>query len=991
MSRKFFNMLSLLLVLAVAMAAVAPAAAQPRRDSSSDGQGEEVQESANGVYIVQMIHAPAVAYEGDIQGLAKTKPNDGEKLDSSNPDVQDYVNHLEGEHDEAIQQSGGEKLYDYGYTFNGFAAQLTVQQANKLLKVDGVMQVSPDIMYSIDTSSTPSFLGLDAKKGLWNQLGGTDEAGKGVVIGIIDSGIWPESLSFADSINENTGEWTFENGENVERQYKLPRGWAAACVLDNATCNNKLIGAQYFNSSFGGDAGIAATRPWEFLSARDYNAHGTHTASTAGGNHGVQATGPASVFGEVSGMAPRAYISAYKALWSTQDGSTASGFTADLVAAIDQAVADGVDVINYSISGSTSNFLDPVEIAFLNAADAGVFVAASAGNSGPTASTVAHPSPWITTVAAGTHNRGSAGSALINGITYSGASLASSAVTAEFIDAEAAGLPGANATMVRLCYSSASNGGVPVLDPAKIAGKIVLCDRGTTARVDKSFAVAEAGGVGMILTNTTPNSLNADFHYVPTVHLQNTDRAAVKAYAATPGAAATINAAVLTFNTPAPFTASFSSRGPLIAGAGDLLKPDLIAPGQDILAAVSPAIAGREFDLLSGTSMSSPHVAGLAALLKDLHPKWSPMMIKSALMTSAYDVLDGANTNPVVIFSQGAGHVRPNSAADPGLVYDSSFNDWVAFLCGATSGVNPAYCSALAGAGYSLDPSDMNVPSISIGQLAGVQTVTRTVTNVGQKEKYTFSYTGLAGFTVTPSVKSFTLESGAAKTYSVTIKTNGATLGAYTGGYITWTGSKGHVVRIPVVVRPVAMAAPAEVSGSYNVSFGYTGPFTATASGLVAPTAFSSSIFTGEWQEYSVDVPAGSTYARFKIYDSETTAGSDLDLYVFNSAGALVGFSAGGTSEETVNIANPAAGTYFIGIDGFGTFDPSDYTVYAWAVGSGLTGNMTVTAPASATVGTNGAINLAFNGLTAGTKYLGVVSYSGFPGLPARTIISVNP
>ena len=159
---------------------------------------------------------------------------------------------------------------------------------------------------------------------------------------------------------------------------------------------------------------------------------------------------------------------------------------------------------------------------------------------------------------------------------------------------------------------------------------------------------------------------------------------------------------------PAPLTAAFSSRGPLAAGGGDLLKPDVIAPGQDILAAVAPpGNAGLSFNVYSGTSMSAPHVAGLAALLKDLHPDWSPMMIKSALMTTATDVLDGGtpapNTNPSLIFRQGAGHVAPNRAADPGLVYDSGFNDWLAFLCGTTTGVNPATCSASSAAGYSLD------------------------------------------------------------------------------------------------------------------------------------------------------------------------------------------------------------------------------------------------------------------------------------------------
>ena len=184
-------------------------------------------------------------------------------------------------------------------------------------------------------------------------------------------------------------------------------------------------------------------RPWEFLSPRDYNGHGTHTTSTAGGNNGTPTTGPAAVFGPVSGMAPRARVAMYKALWSTQDASTASGFTSDLVAAIDQACRDGVDVINYSISGTTTNFLDPVQVSFLFAADAGVFVSASAGNSGPTTGTVAHPGPWLTTVAAGTHNRNGTGSVTLgNSATYTGASIASPVGPAPFIRSTAAGLPG---------------------------------------------------------------------------------------------------------------------------------------------------------------------------------------------------------------------------------------------------------------------------------------------------------------------------------------------------------------------------------------------------------------------------------------------------------------------------------------------------------------------------------------------------------------------
>jgi subtilisin family serine protease len=964
-------------------------------------------ERANGVYVVQMSADPVVAYTGNIRGYKATKPAKGQKIDPNDPHVINYVGYLDARHDDALATvGGGRKLYDYRFTYNGFAAELTEEQAAAIARVPGVLAVSKDELHHAVTSSTPTFLGLDAPGGLWEQLGGVGSAGEDIIIGDVDSGIWPESLSFSDRTGEN-GNAT----KDGKLDYHQIPGWHGKCTPGEAfnasMCNQKLIGAQWFNAAWGGDAGIDTERPWEFNSVRDYNGHGTHTASTAGGNHGVQPTGPAAVFGPISGMAPRARIAAYKALWSLQDASQASGRTSDLVAAIDQAVADGVDVITYSITGSLTNFLDPVEVAFLFAADAGVFVAAAAANTGPTTSTVNHPGPWLTTVAAGTHNRNGTGSVTLgNGVTYNGASVATPVGPAPLIDSTAAGLAGADPGLVALCYAAIDNGGTPVLDPAKIAGKIVVCDRGVTARVNKSLAVLEAGGVGMVLVNTSPSSLNADFHSVPTVHLADTDRAAVKAYAATPGATATVNQATIVYNAPAPFTASFSSRGPLRAGGGDLLKPDVIAPGQDILAAVAPpGNRGRLFDLYSGTSMSTPHVAGLAALLKDLHPDWSPMMIKSALMTSASDVLDGPNTNPLVIFRQGGGHVRPNSAADPGLVYSTGFNDWLAFLCGTTTGVSPSTCTALVNLGYSTDPSNLNVASIAIGDMAGVQTVTRKVTNVGSgPATYTPSYTGLSGFNVTISPASLTLAKGQTGSFSVTFTRTSATLNAYTGGQLTWSDGT-HNVRIPVVVRPVALAAPAAVSGTggpinYNVTFGYDGPFTAAARGLVAaaitdgtvdddPTDSTCSLTSPNAVLVPVAVAAGTTYARFSTFDADVDPGTDIDLCVFLGT-TRVGGSGGATSAEEVNLLDPAAGNYTVVVQGWGVAGSSPFKLHTWLLGSTAAGNMAVTAPATATTGGTGAINLTFSGLATATKYLGSVAYGGIAGLPNPTIVRVD-
>src|SRR4029079_10944566 len=320
-----------------------------------------------GNYIVQLSELPAVAYDGSVSRLAATKPAKGQKIDPNSAAVTKYVGHLDARHDAELKAVGAtKKLYDYTYSFNGFSAHLTAAQANQLAAGPDVIALPPSETRYTDTSSTPTFLGLTAPGGLWDQLGGFDHAGDNIIIGVIDSGIWPEALSFSDRVDAQGNPSASPSGKLAYQQ--IP-GWHGKCTpgegWNASLCNQKLIGAQWFDAGQGGDKQVNADKPWGFISARDYNGHGTHTSSTAGGNHGVPATGPASIFGTISGMAPRARVAMYKALWSTQDASTAGGTTDDLVAAIDQAVADGVDVINYSISGTLTNFADPVEISFL--------------------------------------------------------------------------------------------------------------------------------------------------------------------------------------------------------------------------------------------------------------------------------------------------------------------------------------------------------------------------------------------------------------------------------------------------------------------------------------------------------------------------------------------------------------------------------------------------------------------------------------------------
>jgi subtilisin family serine protease len=941
--------------------------------------------ATNKVYIVQLAEPPVTAYAGGIRGLAATRPARGQKINPNSPAVSNYLAHLANRHDAVLQGVGnGRKLYSYGYVFNGFAAELTEAQAQRLAFTKGVLAVNKDELRQLDTSSTPSFLGLTGSSGFWEAK---SAKGEGVVIGIVDSGVWPESDSFTDRVGSNGN--ASKDGKLGYQQ--LPK-WHGRCVpgdlFTGTECNQKLIGARYYNAGWGGNAGVKALFPHEYNSPRDYGGHGSHTASTAGGNSGVVVTGPAASFGTVSGIAPRARIAAYKVCWSVEPEGGC--FSSDSVAAIDQAVADGVDVINFSISGTATNFRDPVEIAFLFAADAGVFVAASAGNSGPAVGTVAHPSPWLTTVAAGTHNRQLVASVTLgNGAVYTGASANTTGVgPAPLVDSTAAAMAGASAASAALCFSTSWNAGVPVLDPAKVAGKIVVCDRGTNDRVDKSRAVQEAGGVGMILVNTSVNSLNADFHVVPAVHLPVTNRAAVKAYAATAGATAQIHPATADYSATAPFTASFSSRGPSAASGGVLLKPDIIAPGADILAAVAPpGNGGRSFDVYSGTSMSSPHVAGLAALFKQLYPSWSPMAIKSALMTTAGDVLDGPNTHPLVIFRQGAGHVRPMMATNPGLVFDSGFADWLGFLCGTQ--LPTSFCAA-SGVPV-LEARDMNVASIAIGALPGVQSVKRRVTNVGgNNATYNPSIAGLAGFTVSMSPASLALGPGETGEFTMTFARTTAALGAYSGGQLTLSDGT-HAVRVPIVLQPVTLGAPAEVAGSYQVSFGYDGAFTATPRGLVPAVKATGSVATNGTVDFTIVVPAGLSYTRFSLFDSDVSQASDLDVEVYRD-GVLVGSSGGPTSAEQVSFANPVAGTYTVRVVGFAVpVGSANFTLSHWQLGTTSAGNMTVSAPATAVTGTTGNVTLTTSGLTAGTRYLGSVVYGGTSGLPAPTIVRVDP
>jgi photosystem II stability/assembly factor-like uncharacterized protein len=664
-------------------------------------------------------------------------------------------------------------------------------------------------MLSLDTTHTPEFLGLSKPGGLWEQAGGVEEAGEGLVLGMIDGGFTPESGSFAP----------------LAEPAPVPPGWAGTCQTGDAddlgggligdgvtqgtqeaaidcdgdVFNNKVIGARYFVAGFG------SPDPDEFLSPRDVGGHGSNTSSIAGGNYGVAITVGGAELGKISGMAPRARISTYKVCWQTPDGGSCA--SADTTAAINQAVADGVDVINYSISGSTSSAVTPQATAFRAAAAAGIFVSVSAGNSGTSGlSTVAHNYPWVTTVAASTQDREFLADAVTgDGDHYTGTSISTGVEETAAVYARNAAAKDADPDDAELCFPG-------TLDPKIVTGAIVVCLRGTNARVQKSEVVADAGGVGMVLANDPANgdSTNTERHSVPTVHLGYDDGQAVIDYVGRdtidPDATLSLTAynEVLGEDVTAPSMAAFSSRGPANEADGDILKPDVTAPGVDILGSLAPYApsAGEMYGFQSGTSQASPHIAGIGLLIKYLHPDWTPMAIKSAIVTGAYrtnnqgDPIDrlGEDATP---FEYGGGHVEPQVASATPLVYESTEEQWVDWLC-AVGDLPPDNPDC---AGPEPDPSDLNLPSIAVNDVAGVREIVRTVTNVTSAEvTATATYEQPDGFTISASPAQITVPAGGTATYTVRIQMSGAPADSWRFGAVTWQAG-GVDVRTPVVVK----------------------------------------------------------------------------------------------------------------------------------------------------------------------------------------------
>lgn len=683
----------------------------------------------------------------------------------------------------------------YDHVLDGFSARLTPEQAEFMGKMPGVKGLHPDVPVQLATTRSTEFLGLASASG---RLWADGKSGEDMIIGVIDSGIWPERLSFDDlSLGP------------------IPARWNGVCEVGTSftvsNCNRKIIGARFIFAGREADIG----RPIEdgvedYKSPRDMVGHGTHCASTAAGMHVARAVSPTGLAeGTAAGTAPKARIAVYKALW----GPEGVGSTADLIKAIDWAVADGVDVISYSVSGSTGEYFTQdylMNIAMYNAVKRGIFFSVSAGNEGPAPGTVAHVAPWVTTVAATTQDRDidtnvelGDGTVLKGRSDYDGTALAEQVPLVFGGDIAVSALYADNATF---CERD-------TIDESKAVGKIVLCFQDDVER-NRTIPAGAVGFVSAKAVGEDLSVLHVDFPY--TIVGNKAGQTMVSYVRSTAAPTATIRGAKTVLGvTPAPKVAGFSNRGPHTFPQAQWLKPDIGAPGVDILAA---GIKNERWAFMTGTSMACPHVSGIGALIKASHPTWSPAAIKSAMMTSA-SIAD--NTRNIItleesgetgtFFDFGAGLMRPERANDPGLIYDMGTTDYLNFLCALQ--YTPEEIKLFEPNGYACPAAarveDVNLPSMvatfTRSTLPGASvTFNRVVTNVGAPDSvYTANVIAPAYFDVAVQPATITFSAAApTQSFTLTVSPNATApvpAGvAHAHGVVQWTDGM-HVVQSPIV------------------------------------------------------------------------------------------------------------------------------------------------------------------------------------------------
>lgn len=615
-------------------------------------------------------------------------------------------------------------LYAYTDSVHGFSAVLTNSELQRLKNKPGYVSFTKDLPVKLHTTFSPQFIGLNSNSGTWP----VSNYGAGTVIGIVDTGIWPDCPSFHD------------NGIG-----SVPSKWKGKCEFNSSSlCNKKLIGARVFNKGlFASNPDLRGTRIDRYSSPYDTIGHGTHVAAIAAGNYVKNASYFSYAEGTASGIAPHAHVAMYKAAW--EEGI----YSSDVIAAIDQAIRDGVDVISLSLGlsidddddGDAGLESDPIAVAAFAAIKKNVFVVASCGNDGPYYWSLINGAPWIMTVGAGTISREFQGTLTLgNGVSYDFPSLFPE-------DFPSVQFP--------VTYIESCNVGNQTL-----ANRIIVCNENVSigSRLQVQQAKSTGAAALVLITEKLLEEQDTIKFQFPVAFISSKQQDAIKNYASIKenNATAKLEFRKTVIGTkPAPEVDRYSSRVPFTSFP-QILKPDILAPGTLILSAWPPVkpVAGTRtrplysgFNLLTGTSMAAPHVAGVAALIKQVHRDWSPSAVKSAIMTTAV-TLD----NPLAV---GAGQVSVNRVSDPGLIYDTTPQDFINFLCNEEKKsrrlINIITRSNISDACKNPSPY-LNYPSIIayfMSDQSGPKIFRRTLTNVGEaKRSYTVRVRGLKGLNV---------------------------------------------------------------------------------------------------------------------------------------------------------------------------------------------------------------------------------------------------
>ncbi|WJX91937.1 hypothetical protein P8452_73651 [Trifolium repens] len=688
-------------------------------------------------------------------------------------------------------------IYTYNNVMNGFSANLSPEEHEALKTSPSYISSIPDLPLKLHTTHSPQFLGLNPYKGAWP----ASHFGKDVIVGVIDTGVWPESESFTD-----------------KGMAKIPSKWKGQlCQFENTNnsslCNKKLIGARYFNKGFLAKySNISRTI---VNTTRDINGHGTHTSSIAAGSRVDNASFVGLANGTATGIAPSSRLAIYKVVWGTDE------IASDVMAGIDAAISDGVDVLSMSL-GYNKNvplYEDAIAIATFAAMEKGIFVSASAGNEGPSFNTISNGIPWVTTVAASTLDREFHGNlTLDNGVSLTG-------FTFYLGKFSASNFP---IVFMGMCDN--------IKELIKVKSKIVVCEDKNGTFLNFVNLINNVGGskvVGSVIITNISNTDEFKFSYaLPSIIINPKDGEIVKDFikrTSGSGSIAKISFKITSFGTkPAPSVDFYSSRGPS-KNCPYVLKPDITGPGTSILAAWPTNIPAvdfnsynfgyyklfNKFNFLTGTSMSCPHVAGVAALLKSVHGDWSPAAIRSAIMTTS-DIFDNTKEhikdigtgNKATPLALGAGHVNPNRALDPGLVYDVGVQDYVNLLCALNFTQKNITAITRSSVNDCSKPSlDLNYPSFiaffNVGNSSKTtQHFHRTVTNVGEGQTtYVANVTPIKRFRISVIPKKLVFKKKNQK-ISYRLSIEGPKMiqkNKVSFGYLTWKDEK-HVVRSPIVV-----------------------------------------------------------------------------------------------------------------------------------------------------------------------------------------------